>query len=310
MRADADREVLGLNDLVKCLEDSKTRKEVDDSEWVMHVCSMFFALEGELSALQSQAGLEQCRLLMRAVRHFKNMLAAQHPSLERLYALCAERPLLSVPVKLFSELYFDPIAFAPDADNNNNNDNDNDLLDRGSGPISVLYAKAQTIAATAFDSHHHQNEQQQQQQQQQPPPLPPRPPKKKAQQQQQPVKRDPKLLISFEKATPENWVSAIIGNGDGRALDIEGACVNDSALEALFTAVEQRLVTVPCLVLDSCIINGDGVRRIVEFCRKNYSMCPVFLQKCTTSPAVEKLLLSEVVAGLSVEKMSYNAAVI
>ena len=133
---------MGLSEVVKYFEDTKTRSVVDDSEWVMSMCNLYFVLENEFLKLRDQAPTEgtmaQCKMMLQALRNFKNMISEQCVSVDRLYALGAERRLLSIPMRLFSEIHFDSIAFDPETE---------EPLERGSGPISVLYAETQSIAA-------------------------------------------------------------------------------------------------------------------------------------------------------------------
>lgn len=301
---------------------------MDDSEWVMSICNLYFVLEGELLALKDKGADantkdEECKLLLRSIRQFKNMVVEQCTSLDKLYSLSDVRRLLSIPMKLFSELYFDQIAFSPDSD---------EPLERGSGPISFLYAETQSIVSlnsyqqkegkiykikeklknnNLLSPHpliqqHNLSQQQEEEGEEKPPPLPPKPRPRDQPMKQSVQRKDFRSLIAMENVTEDQWISAIKCSGDvkEKTLKFDYVTVNSAGVKSLLAAIESGKMDISKVIFDSCMIGPDGVKSIVAYCKKESFPCTVLLDQCMVGSASEKDL-SEEIPRLSVGGINY-----
>lgn len=291
--------------LVKYLEESKTRCIVDDFRWVMHICNLYFVLEGVFFALRERPSDESttglCKMLLRSLRMFKDMIMTQCASIEKLYSLSAERPLLSIPIRLFSELYFDSITFAPAAD---------EPLQRGSGPISMMYAEIQSIAAinplllNPQPKKEDENENGGSKKNFGNREIPPQPQSLSELVSTRRAKGDANKLISMEDVSFGDWVSAISSKGE--PLKFKCASVNYRAVDVLLDVIESGKVGgVADLIFDRCLLGVDGVKTIVARCRKGCLPCTVLMKECIINKNAEKIL-SESVQGLVVEEATYD----
>lgn len=341
---------MGLDEIVKCFEGSKTRDIIEDSEWMMFVCNLYFVLENEFLKLRDQKPVEgttaaHCKLMLQSLRLFKNMVSEQCVSVEKLYSLSAERRFLSIPMRLFSEIYFDSIAFDPETE---------EPLERGSGPISVLYAETQSIAtihplllskkgekangappdkeAKSFLSLF--------------PSPPPKKPSKsicipnsksnvnsdtdskypiqsysviypnqlnsKSTNLKRPVEKNLSNLISKEEASPDDWAASIALNKKeiekDNTLEFKCATINYVAMDSLLCSIESGKVGIRKLVMNRCIVGEDGVKVIVAHCKEGHLPCAITMRGCTISSKVKEVLLGTV-PGLEVEDATYDFVV-
>lgn len=273
----------------------------------MRICNLYFVLEGEFFALRErpsdESTTELCKMLLRSLRMFKVMVMTQCTSLEKLYSLSAERPLLSIPIRLFSELYFDSITFAPAAD---------EPLQRGSGPISMMYAEIQSIVAINplllnSQPKKDENENGGSKNEFVDWKIPPQPQPLSELVSTRRVKGDVNKLISTEDVSFGDWVSTI--DSKEEPLRFKCACINYRAVDVLLDVIESgKAGGVAGLIFDRCLLGADGVKTIVAHCRKGSLPCTVLMKGCIINKNAEKIL-SGSVQGLVVEDVFYDLIV-